>query len=66
MEDVIARRTRLAFLDTKAALHAVPRVVEIMGKELGWSSRRKAKEVENAKEFLATMRPEFADDDSST
>lgn len=39
--DVIARRTSLAFLDVQAAEEALPRVVEIMGKELGWSKDEK-------------------------
>lgn len=40
--DVLARRTRLAFIDSKAALEAAPRVIEIMSGLLGWSwSRRK-------------------------
>lgn len=39
--DVIARRTSLAFLNVQAAEEALPRVVEIMGKELGWSRDQK-------------------------
>ena len=39
--DVIARRTSLAFLDVQAAEEALPRVVEIMGKELSWSKEEK-------------------------
>ena len=34
--DVVARRTRLAFLNVQAADEALPRIVEIMAKELGW------------------------------
>ena len=43
MEDFLARRTRLAFKDTKAARDALPRVVELMGRELrwGWLQRRR-------------------------
>ncbi|WP_337868990.1 FAD-dependent oxidoreductase [Meiothermus sp.] len=47
--DVLARRTRLAFLDTLAALGALPRVAELMGRELGWNSERIALEAEKAK-----------------
>jgi len=36
--DALARRTRLAFLDTAAALAALPRVAELMGRELGWGA----------------------------
>lgn len=39
--DVIARRTRLGFLNVQAADEALPRIVQIMGKELGWSEEKK-------------------------
>ncbi len=35
--DVLARRTRLSFLNKDAALSALPRVVEIMGDAKGWT-----------------------------
>ena len=35
--DVVARRTRLAFLNINAAKTCLPTVVDVMGKELGWS-----------------------------
>jgi glycerol-3-phosphate dehydrogenase len=38
--DVLARRTPLALLDTEAARQAVPKVMEIMAKELGWDKQR--------------------------
>ena len=39
--DVIARRTRLSFLNAQAALQALPKVIDIMAKELNWDQRRK-------------------------
>lgn len=39
--DVIARRTRLGFLNVQAADEALPRIVEIMGKELQWTEQKK-------------------------
>lgn len=39
--DVLARRTRLAFLNAKIARDVVPRVTEIMANELGWTRARK-------------------------
>ena len=39
--DVLARRTRLAFTDVHAAREALPRIVDIMGEELGWNEQRK-------------------------
>lgn len=38
--DVIARRTRLSFLNVNAAEEALPRVIEIMSRELNWSKAR--------------------------
>ena len=38
--DMVARRTRLAFLNVQAADEALPAIVRIMGKELGWSSAK--------------------------
>ncbi len=43
-DDVIARRTRLAFLNKNAALRAIPRVVELMAQELGWDEDRQYEE----------------------
>ena len=37
--DVLARRTRLAFLNVRAAEESLPRVVELMSRELGWSKQ---------------------------
>jgi len=39
--DVLARRTRLAFLNAQAALEALPKVIDIMAVELKWDSKRK-------------------------
>lgn len=39
--DVMARRTRLGFLNVQAADEALPRIVQIMGKELNWSQEKK-------------------------
>jgi glycerol-3-phosphate dehydrogenase len=53
--DVLARRTRLAFLHRGAAERALPRVVELMSAELGWSAQRRADEAARARVFLRTM-----------
>jgi glycerol-3-phosphate dehydrogenase len=37
VEDVLARRMRLLFLDARGAIAAAPRVAELMSKELGWN-----------------------------
>ena len=38
--DVLARRTRLGFLNVHAAEEALPRVIEIMATELCWDKKR--------------------------
>jgi glycerol-3-phosphate dehydrogenase len=53
--DVIARRTRLSFLNCRATLEALPRVIEIMASELGWSQERKKQEYAEAHGFLLSM-----------
>lgn len=53
--DVLARRTRLAFLNAYAALDALPRVIEIMSEELGWDEARRKKEFDDTVSFLKGM-----------
>jgi glycerol-3-phosphate dehydrogenase len=53
--DVIARRTRLSFLNARAALDALPRVVDIMAEELNWSRTEKAAQLAKATSFLESM-----------
>ena len=57
LDDVLARRTRLAqeLPDRGAAI--APRVAEIIGRELGWGAARQALEVET---YLASARREFS------
>ncbi|KFO22410.1 Glycerol-3-phosphate dehydrogenase, mitochondrial [Fukomys damarensis] len=50
--DMISRRTRLAFLNVQAAEEALPRIVELMGRELNWDEKKKEKELETARRFL--------------
>lgn len=53
--DVLARRTRLSFLNSHAAKEALPRVISIMSAELGWDHARQRKEYDDSLKFLATM-----------
>lgn len=53
--DVLARRTRLAFLNVNAALEALPRVIDIMAEELQWSKKRKETEWKDTLQFLISM-----------
>jgi len=53
--DVLARRTRLSFLDVQAALEALPMVIDLMGEELHWNKTRKDLEWTQTVHFLASM-----------
>lgn len=53
--DVLARRTRLAFLNAQAALEALPRIIDLMADELKWNSTRKEREWKDTVAFLASM-----------
>jgi len=53
--DVLARRTRLAFLNAQAALEAAPKVIDIMAQELKWDSKRKEVEWVDTVKFLESM-----------
>lgn len=54
--DFIARRSRLAFLDTDAANYALPRVIELLAAEHNWDKSRQNEEMETAMKFLETFR----------
>ncbi|CAF1935650.1 unnamed protein product [Brassica napus] len=54
--DFIARRCRIAFLDTDAAARALQRVVEILASEHKWDKSREKQELQKAKEFLETFK----------
>ena len=53
--DVLARRTRLAFLNAQAALEALPMVIDLMAEELKWGKARKEREWKDTVAFLASM-----------
>lgn len=54
--DFIARRSRLAFLDTDAAGRALPRIIEILAAEHSWDTSRQREELHKAKQFLETFK----------
>lgn len=53
--DVIARRTRLAFLNARSTLDALPHIVDIMAEELGWSYSERQRQIAATVKFLGTM-----------
>lgn len=50
--DILARRTRLAFLDARATLVALPRVIALLAAELGWDDSRQKKEERAVRDYL--------------
>mmetsp|Transcript_16347 Transcript_16347/g.22093 ORF Transcript_16347/g.22093 Transcript_16347/m.22093 type:complete len:84 (+) Transcript_16347:1513-1764(+) len=55
--DVICRRVPVSFIDQKATQEVIlPKVVDIMAKELGWNEDRKKKEAAEALEGLPSMK----------
>lgn len=54
--DFIARRSRLAFLDTDAASRALPRIIDILATEHNWDKSRRKQELQQAKDFLETFK----------
>jgi len=53
--DVLARRTRLSFLNARAALDALPFVVDIMADEFGWSYKERKNQIAKGVQFLRSM-----------
>lgn len=47
IEDFLARRTRLLFLDAEASIKSAPTVAKLMAKELGYKQEWEKKEIEN-------------------
>ena len=50
--DVLARRTRIAFLDIRAAIRCVDRTVALLAQELGWDAPRCRREEDSARASL--------------
>jgi len=53
--DILARRLRISFLNVAAAEECLPKVLEIMAEELGWSEAEQLKQKEEALSFLRTQ-----------
>ncbi|KAI1210521.1 FAD dependent oxidoreductase-domain-containing protein [Annulohypoxylon truncatum] len=53
--DILARRTRLAFLNAQAALECLPKIIDIMSQELKWDRTRQEREWKDTVAFLQSM-----------
>jgi len=66
IEDVLSRRTRLAFLNKEAAEAALPRIADIMAEELKWSRATKKKQIEAATKYLQSYGGRIPDKQGAT
>eukprot|EP01027_Heterolobosea_sp_BB2_P005824 GEZU01008855.1.p1 GENE.GEZU01008855.1~~GEZU01008855.1.p1 ORF type:complete len:134 (+),score=15.67 GEZU01008855.1:95-496(+) len=63
-EDILARRTRLAFLDRRAAISALDRVVDLMATSepckqvLRWTDEDRNREEARARDYIVSMTQE--------
>ena len=55
IEDILSRRTRLAYLNRNEALRAVPKVADLIAHTLGWSKKAKKAQVEAARKYIETF-----------
>lgn len=51
-EDILCRRTRLAFLNREVAIASIPKIVDLMAAELKWNDHRKKAEIGRCVEFM--------------
>lgn len=65
IEDILSRRTRLAFLNKDAALSAIPVVADIMAEELGWTEDVKAEQVIAARKYVESYAGRIPDNKGS-
>jgi len=54
IEDILSRRTRLAFLNREAALQSISKVADIMAMELGWSNKVKKQQIDAATAYIGS------------
>ena len=55
VEDILSRRTRLAYLNRAAALQALPRVADLLQETLGWTSKVKKAQIEAGKRYVESF-----------
>ena len=66
IEDVLSRRTRLAFLNKDAAMNAIPLVADIMTEELGWTEDVKAEQMIAAQAYIESYAGRIPGNQEST
>lgn len=66
IEDVLSRRTRLAFLNKDAAMNAIPLVADIMAEELRWTEDVKAEQMIAAQAYIESYAGRIPGNQEST
>lgn len=65
IEDVLSRRTRLAFLNKDAAMATIPVIANIMAEELGWSEDVKREQMAAARKYINSYAGRIPDNKES-
>ncbi|KAH8372889.1 hypothetical protein KR009_007279 [Drosophila setifemur] len=65
LEDMVARRLRVAFLNVQVAEAILPQVANIMAKELKWSGVEKKRQIRETQAFLNTQMGQLTKENSS-
>ncbi|KYR00095.1 Glycerol-3-phosphate dehydrogenase [Tieghemostelium lacteum] len=54
-QDILARRTRLSFLDYNKSMQSLPKIIDIMAPLLNWNQSQKDQEMKNSINYLNTF-----------
>lgn len=61
VKDMLTLRMRLAYLNSEAAKAMIPRVADIMAKEMKWSKREKEAQIKEANQYIGAFGGPVAD-----
>lgn len=66
VKDMLTTRMRLAYLNSEAAKQAIPKVADLMQKELGWTKKEKEEQIRVAREYIGAFGGPIADKSKAT
>jgi len=61
VKDMLTTRMRLAYLNSESAKQAIPKVADLMAKELGWSKKQKEEQIKVANAYIGDFGGPIAD-----
>ncbi|KAH8309541.1 hypothetical protein KR059_011643 [Drosophila kikkawai] len=64
LQDMVARRLRVAFLNVQVAEQILPQVANIMAQELNWTNEQKNRQILEARSFLNSQMGSFPKENS--